>query len=143
VSDSDSAVSSIGRNLRRGTPLGGIALVVALVVILVWLAFLIWLVVDIGTSELTWSRLLIVLGSVESVAFAAVGALFGTSVQRQQVEDFRHRAGVAETHAEANQAAALNGHKLAAAVKATQRTEADGTIAHDPVLEMANALFPD
>jgi hypothetical protein len=134
-----------------GTPLTGVALAVAVAVIAVWLGFLVWIIVEVDASEVAWSRLLVVLGSVEAVAFAAAGALFGTTVQRQRVEDQRDRADAAESRADANETAAVNGHKLAAAVKATrgagaagrERLSAEAGPADDPLLEMANRLFPD
>ncbi|WP_407776604.1 hypothetical protein [Actinophytocola sp.] len=127
-------------------------LAVAVAVIAVWLGFLIWLVVDADADEVTWSRLLVVLGSVEAVAFAAVGALFGTTVQRQRVADLKTRTDAAELRADANQTAAINGHKLAAAVKAicgpgadgtTERLSADDRPRRDALLDLANRLFAD
>jgi hypothetical protein len=141
-----------GSATRSGTSLAGAALAVAVAVIAVWLGLLIWLLVEVGASEVAWTRLLVVLGSVEAVAFAAAGALFGTTVQRHRVEDQRVRADVAESRADAYQSAAINGHKLAAAVKASRVAGADATRerlaaevepTHDPLLELANQLFPD
>ncbi|HEX6470377.1 MAG TPA: hypothetical protein VF069_14865 [Streptosporangiaceae bacterium] len=140
-----------GDRATPATPLTGVALAVAVAVIGAWLGFLVWTLVEVDASEVAWSRLLVVLGSVEAVAFAAAGALFGTTVQRQRVEDQQARADAAESRAEANETAAVNGHKLAAAVKAT-RGSAVGTreplsaetgLEADPLLDMANRLFPD
>ncbi|MGH3868918.1 MAG: hypothetical protein ACRDQ4_22920 [Pseudonocardiaceae bacterium] len=116
-----------GSGAKSGTSLAGTALAVAVTVIAVWLGVLIWALIEVNASEVTWARLLVVLGSVEAVAFAAAGALFGTTVQRQRVEDQRVRADVAESRADANQTAAINGHKLAAAVKMTRAAGADAT----------------
>jgi len=135
--------------------LSGVALAVAVGVIVVWVGFLVWLLVEANATEVTWSRLLVVLGSVEAVAFAAAGALFGTSVQRQRVEDQRARADAAESRASANETAAVNGQKLAAAIKVTraggaraalgtrEELSADARPEPDPLLELANRLFPD
>jgi hypothetical protein len=140
---------------RPGPPLSGVALAVAVGVIVVWVGFLVWLLVDANATEVTWSRLLVVLGSVEAVAFAAAGALFGTSVQRQRVEDQRARADAAESRASANETAAVNGQKLAAAIKVTradgarpaagirEQLSADAPPEPDPLLQLANRLFPD
>lgn len=137
------------------TPLVGSALVVALAVITVWLGFLIWLAVDTSASEVTWSRLLVVLGSVEAVAFAAIGALFGTTVQRQRVEDLKARTDSAESRAEASHEAVVNGHILAAAVKATytpngtgssqsvEQLSAAGGSGPAALYVLAERLFPD
>ncbi|MFD5728606.1 MULTISPECIES: hypothetical protein [unclassified Streptomyces] len=135
-----------------GTPLVGAALVVAVTVIVLWLGLLAWLAFHTDATEVAWSRLLIVLGSVEAVAFAAIGALFGTTVQRQRVADLAARTEAAESRASANETAALNGHRLAAAVQAsrapgggadTEQLSADGRSGRDPLLDMANRLFPD
>jgi hypothetical protein len=137
---------------RSNPPLAGVALVVAVLVIAVWLGLLIWLVVDVNGSEVAWSRQLVVLGSMEAIAFAAVGALFGTSVQRQRVADLTTQRDAAQSRADAEATAALNGHKLAAAVKATGATRlaggteqlsASGRPGSDPLVELANQLFPD
>ncbi|MFD0345604.1 hypothetical protein ACFQ0M_04955 [Kitasatospora aburaviensis] len=89
---------------------------------------------------------------MEAVAFAAIGALFGTTVQRQRVADLTARTEAAESRADANATAALNGHRLAAAVQATrapgggpgaEQLSADGRSGKDPLLELANRLFPD
>lgn len=145
-------VEGAGSAAASGTRLAGAALAVAVTVIAVWLGILVWLLVEVNESEVSWTRLLVVLGSVEAVAFAAAGALFGTTVQRQRVEDERARADAAESRAEANQAAAVNGHKLAAAIKATRDPRAAGTrerlsveagSERDPLLALADQLFPD
>jgi hypothetical protein len=146
----DSANAGDGAKAR--TPLAGAALAVAVAVVGVWLGFLILLLIEVNATEVTWSRLLVVLGSVEAVAFAAAGALFGTTVQRQRVEDQRARADAAESRADADKTAAINGRTLAAAVKATRAPSADGTPEElsveaaperDLLVELANRLFPD
>lgn len=136
----------------EGTPLAGTALVVAITVITLWLGLLAWLAFNADASDATWSRLLVLLGSVEAVAFAAIGALFGTTVQRQRVADLAARTEAAESRANANETAALNGHRLAAAVQTsrapgsgsdTEQLSAERRSGKDPLLELANRLFPD
>ncbi|MET9075853.1 hypothetical protein ABZX95_27725 [Streptomyces sp. NPDC004232] len=90
----------------------------ALTAFVVWLGLLVWLAANTGAGEVAWSRLLIVLGSVEAVTFAGVGALFGTTVQRHRVEELKEDREAAESRAVVNEQAAINGHKLAAAVRA-------------------------
>src|SRR5262249_39754714 len=96
-----------------GRPPTGAALVVAVIVTAVWLGLLIWLFVDVGASDVEWSRQLVVFGSLEAVAFAVLGALFGTTVQRYRITDLAMQRDAARSLADANQAAALNGQKLA------------------------------
>jgi hypothetical protein len=141
-----------GDGVRQSPPLAGVALVVAVAVIVVWLGLLIWLAVSANSSDIAWSRELVVLGSVEAVAFAAVGALFGTTVQRQRVADLTAQRDAAQSLAEASQAAAVNGEKLAVAVRTANASKAgsraeqlstSGRANSDPVLELANLLFPE
>src|SRR5262249_31726352 len=105
--------------------LGGGAFAVAVAVIASWLALLIWLVFHVQAGEVQWSRLLAVLGSLEAVAFAAAGAIFGTTVQKQRIQDARERAekaegraAEAEKTAASKSEAAANGRALASAVRA-------------------------
>ena len=137
---------------HQNPPLAGIALVVAVVVIAVWLGLLVWLGVSDNVPEVAWSRLLVVLGSVEAVAFAAAGALFGTTVQQQRVTDLAAQRDAAVSRADARETAAINGEKLAVAVRtaraskagpAAEQLAANGQPASDPVLELANLLFPE
>lgn len=142
--------------------LAGVALVAAIIVLAAWLVLLSWLAFHTGATELQWARLGSVLGSLEAVAFAAAGALFGTTIQKQRVEDANERAGKAEdralraekTSTEHMQAAA-NGRALAAAMKA--RAGANAAVqgidrltateisrkASDDSAVLAATLFPD
>src|SRR5262245_58138852 len=74
-------------------PLHPMAVFAALLVMLAWLALLLRLVLIAGSAEeKEWVRLFAVLSSLEAVAFGAAGALFGTTIQRQRVEEARSRA---------------------------------------------------
>jgi hypothetical protein len=119
-----------------GTPLAA-----ALVVLIAWISILIVMMrigADQATQDAQWSRLVTVLGSIESVAFAAAGAVFGVTVQRQRVQEANRRADdakqvaadadkrteearrdtrQAEMKADRNAEAAANGKALAAAVQ--------------------------
>jgi len=145
------------------TKLEGAALAIAIIVVLAWLGLLGWLVARTGAQEVEWARLFSVLGSLEAVAFAAAGALFGTTIQKQRVNEAHARAEKAEgraseaekTAAEKTQAAA-NGRALASAVKARaahrarpgdqlERVSATpgAAPAVDDLAALANTLFPD
>ncbi|MEV0902409.1 hypothetical protein [Actinoplanes sp. NPDC049802] len=133
-------------------PLGRTALTVAVCVLVAWLALLGWLLASVDATDATWERMLAVLASLQAVAFAAAGALFGTSVQGQRVADQRQRAEAAEVRAAAGDVARVNGEKLAAAVKLDrarrapnerQRLSADHPENADPLLDLAQRLFPD
>jgi len=86
---------------------------VAVVALLAWAAFVVYLLANVDEAEITWSRAIFVFASVEAVAFAAAGALFGTTVTRQRAER-------AEQQADENKKAAEGGKALAAALKAEE-----------------------
>jgi hypothetical protein len=101
--------------------LHGAALVAALVVLAAWLVLLGWLAIHTEIADNQWSRLITVLSSLEAVAFAAAGALFGVQIQKQRVQEAQKRADSAENRAsEAEKTAAAmaeKGNALAKAVK--------------------------
>jgi hypothetical protein len=145
---------------KSAAAISGWALAAALFVLLAWLVMLLWLVVRVGSTEVEWARLFTVLSSLEAVAFAAAGALFGTTVQRQRVKEAVDRADKADaraqdadTKAAKSSQEAANGKALAAAVKARMSmpaksvgTERVSAIAGDhpsDLLALAQRLFPD
>ena len=97
---------------QAGTP-SRIALIAAGAALVIWLAFAVYLLTQSGANDAKWGRIVWVFASVEAVAFAAAGVLFGTTVNRQ-------RAEVAEQQATANQRDAEGGRALAAALKADE-----------------------
>ena len=133
--------------------LTGPALWTGIVVVAAWLIMVILLALHIGDQEVQWSRLVFLLGSIEAVAFAAAGALFGTQIQRQRVTDAKERADKAEKEATSNKDAAVKGRGSAAVVKAESRstghtqgitrTSAEGVPAASASLQLAEELFPD
>lgn len=94
--------------------LSGPALWVAIFALAVWLAFSIVLIFNVGTSETEWTRLAWVFGSIQSVAFAAAGALFGTAVQQQNVNSAKQAEATARRDADDQREMASNGRVLAA-----------------------------
>ena len=145
---------------KNAAAISGWALGAALLVLMAWLVMLLWLVFRVGATEVEWSRLFTVLTSLEAVAFAAAGALFGTTVQRQRVkeaidraEKSDARAADADSKAVKSSQEAANGRALAAAVKARMSapaksggTERVSTAAADhdsELLNLAQRLFPD
>lgn len=137
------------------------ALAAAFVLLAAWLILHGWLAFHTDAGDVEWMRLVSLVGSIEAVVFAAAGALFGTTVQRQRVEDARERAEEAEeqerkavTTATANTQLAANGRALASAVKALGRAPAGrsarlstskeaGEGANDELISLARELFPD
>ncbi|MEU4732152.1 hypothetical protein [Streptomyces sp. NPDC023588] len=100
-------------------PLAGPALWVALFAIAAWVGFSIYLLTQAGsTQEISWTRIIWVFASVEAIAFAAAGALFGTAVQRGHVMQAEQRAESAENTARQHQEEATAGRALAASMQA-------------------------
>ena len=92
--------------------LQGWALAAALVVMAAWLAMAGYLLTQADAPDDRWTRIGLVFSSIQAVAFAAAGALFGATVQAQRVEDAKHRADRAEGEAKENATAAANGRAL-------------------------------
>jgi type VI protein secretion system component VasK len=148
---------------KESKTLSGVALVVAVGVLLAWVAMLWWLVIHTDAVEVQWARLLTVLSSLQAVAFAAAGALFGTTIQQQRVRDAHERAHTSEKQAEdaraqaaENAEAAANGKALAEAVKLSGRGRpiaeavervsgkaAEGEVRIEDLSALAAKLFPD
>src|SRR5215204_1451362 len=87
--------------------LSGAPMVVAILAVLIWVAFVVVMLLASDSGDKTWTRLTFVFASVEAIAFAAAGALFGVSVQRERVQKAEEKADV---HARE----AANGRALAA-----------------------------
>ena len=103
---------------RNSTGLGGVALWVAVSALAVWMIFSIVLLVNIGRIETEWTRIAWVFGSIQSVAFAAAGALFGTAVQQHSVNTSRREAADAKADADQQRDVAGKGRAFAAMVQA-------------------------
>ena len=98
--------------------LSGLALYVAIAALLAWLVFTVYLLFQVNSDELAWTRIAWVFASVQAIAFAAAGALFGTAAQRENVERAEDRATTAEEVAESNRDHATKGRVLAASLQA-------------------------
>lgn len=115
-----------GQNAKVATPgnssssskLSGPALWVAIFALVVWVAFSIVLLFNVGKNETEWTRIAWVFGSIQSIAFAAAGALFGTAIQQQNVSSARQEASSAKKDADQQRDAAIKGRALAAVVQA-------------------------
>lgn len=87
----------------------GLGVVVVALLLVIFVGLAVWAV--IGTSSEDWSRRVLILGPVETLAAAAVGWYFGSSVQSERVTQAEERARQAARDAE-------NGRALAALVLA-------------------------
>ena len=97
--------------------LGGPALWTAVGALVIWVAFSIVLLFNISKNETEWTRIAWVFGSIQSVAFAAAGALFGTAVQQQNVSTAQQQAATAKQDADQQRDAATKGRALAAVMQ--------------------------
>lgn len=107
--------------------LSGAALWVAIFAIAIWIGFSILLITKISTSEIEWTRLAWVFGSIQAIAFAAAGALFGTAVQQQNVNTAQQQATSAKNDADQQREAAVKGRALAAAIQAEAAVQESST----------------
>lgn len=98
--------------------LSGAALWTAVFAVAVWIGFSIFLIARAGTNETEWARIAWVFGSIQAVAFTAVGALFGTAVQQQNVSNAQQQAASAKKDADQQREAATKGRALATAMQA-------------------------
>jgi hypothetical protein len=112
------------------------------------------MLVSLRSPALQWARLIFVFSSVEAIAFAAAGALFGVTVQHECVKSAEERADV-------NAKDAANGRALAALTIADDASDqprepgydeqsygVPGSRPHDPGVgrrhaEAARRLFPE
>jgi len=104
--------------MTRSTPIR-YAIAAASLALVVWAGFAVYLLAQTGTSDVRWTRMAWVFASVEAVAFAAAGLLFGSTVNRRRAER-------AEETATANERDAHAGRALAAALKAEDGGSVDG-----------------
>jgi len=94
------------RDSPRLTLLGSV-LGVALVTTYIIALFIQWF--SVGQDELPWARRIQLLGGLEALAFAAAGAILGTTVQRRETRKAEARAVEEKARADANEADAETG----------------------------------
>jgi hypothetical protein len=119
--------------------LSGAALYAALGAIAVWVVFAVILAFRVGGTETEWTRLTLIFASIQGVAFAAAGALFGTAVQQQTV------TGAKQETADARKDAADAKQEAAAAKQDadTQRRTATTGLAFAKMVMADGSIPPD
>jgi hypothetical protein len=117
--------TSRGRSSASPT-LAGAGLWVAIFAIAIWIGFSIFLIAKADTNDTEWTRITWVFGSIQAVAFAAAGALFGTAVQEHNVNNAQEQATSAKKEADQQRDAAAKGRALAAALQAEAATSSAG-----------------
>jgi hypothetical protein len=117
--DVDSATNTTSGGGSSASPkLAGAALWTAILAVAVWVGFSIFLIAKASTSETEWTRIAWVFGSIQAIAFAAAGALFGTTVQQQNVSTAQQQAESAKKDADQQRDAATKGRVLAMTIQA-------------------------
>jgi hypothetical protein len=91
---------------KASSSLSGPGVWVAVLVLLGFAGLVVTMILSANVTEQTWIRLAWVFSSVEAIAFAAAGAIFGSSVHRERAEK-------AEERAVKNEQQAANGRALA------------------------------
>lgn len=94
------------------------ALGVAALALVAFGVFTFAMVGRVDVAEPQWTRLAWLFSSVEAIAFAAAGAIFGSSVQRDRAVSAEGRAADAESRAKTAEQDAAKGATLGEAVKA-------------------------
>lgn len=109
--------SILADNVASGrSALAGWPLVTAIAAFVSYAALIIVMVLSRNSEEVAWSRLVYIFASIQALAFAAAGALWGTTVNQARAEK-------AESAAEQNSRDASNGRALAAAITADTLVE--------------------
>lgn len=107
MADPTTTAKQEGETRVKQSGISGLPLYVAIAAIGLWAVFAVVMFLLSDSDEAQWTRVVYIFGSVEAIAFAAAGALFGVTVQRERVER-------AERKADANERDAASGRALAA-----------------------------
>jgi hypothetical protein len=91
---------------------------VALLIIVLFGIFTVYMLLHVTETEPVWARTTYLYSSVQAIAFAAVGWLFGREVHREQAQIAERRVGEALRELGAANAEVAKGRVLAAAVRA-------------------------
>jgi hypothetical protein len=111
--------------------------IVTVVLMVAFAALMVFLLGEVGVSQVSWERYVYLLSGVEAVVFAAVGWLFGKEVHREQAQQ-------AEAKAEQASARHVTAVGEAAAEKAKGLGLARAIVAHTaPLRGRATSLASD
>lgn len=102
----------------HAAPLRGWPLFSALFAVVIYAGMIIVLVATSSGSDVVWTRLVYVFASIQAFAFAAAGALWGTSISQARAER-------AEKLADSKSEDASKGRALAAAILADSAASSD------------------
>jgi hypothetical protein len=133
IPEEKAAVSTEGDTTTRRLA-SPVSRAVAAVTLLAFAGLVVWMLASASASEQVWQRQMYVFASVEAIAFAAAGALFGVEVKRQEAAKAEQRMNQAvEEAAEAKRSERLasedaeKGRTIAAVARGLAATTAFGT----------------
>ncbi|HEY4654720.1 MAG TPA: hypothetical protein VIH22_09405 [Cyclobacteriaceae bacterium] len=106
--------------------------ILSVIILIAFVALIIYMMTKLASDETYWTRALYLFGSVEAIAFAAAGYVFGRQVSREQINKAEDQAERANNNARnARQAASEHQHEADVSVTklnsivAVVRAEAD------------------
>jgi hypothetical protein len=85
-----------------------------------------------GRNEIGWTRLFVLFGTVQSVLFAGLGAVFARHVLRERADTAERHANIAADRADRLVQEAANGRALAAMIRAEATTLLPAGFIPDP-----------
>jgi len=102
-----------------------IALAMAALVLIAFAVVLGYMIhIASGADDKLWTRSTYLFGSIEAIAFAAAGFIFGKEVHRQQAANAERRADAADQKASAASQKAAEATKAASSIKSLVDTKA-------------------
>jgi hypothetical protein len=112
-------MADVGSTNSGGTSdrMSALTTIIAAALLIAYLVFIVLQWQKASQDATSWSRHQELLNGVEALAFAAAGALFGTTVQRQVTSKAEDRANKAEVQAENNARDAEKGRALQRAIE--------------------------
>lgn len=141
----------VSKKASKPTWRDSLAAAVAVCALLAFLALVLLMFLQRGSSETTWSRLVYLLTGLEAVAFAGAGWIFGKEVHKaeaqraeQEVQTERQRASESEDKArEASEVAHAEQIRGARLVQAVETAHAQRSALHGEEREIASRSRPD
>src|SRR5262245_40407007 len=83
--------------------LGAVATTVALGIVIIYFTFVVFQWRATGSDNVSWARRQELLTGIQALAFTALGAILGTTAQRQVTNEAKARAEQAEVTAQRNE----------------------------------------
>lgn len=118
AADTTNVSSNANSNAVAATLKDLVAPFVAIVILVGFIGSTIFMLLQSSLTDVQWSRDIYLFGGIEAIAFAAAGFLFGTQVQRQQVQAANDRAQQANSRAQDATEHAMSATANAAATQA-------------------------